>query len=140
MCFAAHCAHTMKLAASTIINNTYLYGIRDWHLGRGHPDPLQNKYGGPLVQLEMILKGIKKIHTVQRRPRLPITIDILRLLVLFVSQGYFGFIEDTMFIAAINLALFGFLRCGEFTTTSHQDLKQAQHLCMKNIIFYPSFD
>ena len=44
-----------------------------------------------------------------------------------------------MFIAALNLAFFGFLRCGEFTITSSQDLKQAQHLCMKNIVFYPSF-
>ena len=26
------------------------------------------------------------------------------------------------------------------TSTSHQDLKQAQHLCMKNIVFYPTFD
>ena len=42
MCFAAHCAHTMKLAASTI--NTCLYGIRDWHLGGGQPDPLWNTY------------------------------------------------------------------------------------------------
>ena len=45
-----------------------------------------------------------------------------------------------MFIAAINLAFFGFLRCGEFTTTACPDLKQAQHLCMKNIVVYPSFD
>ena len=138
MCFAAHCAHTMKLAASTI--NTYLYGIRDWHLGRGHPDPLQNKYGRPLVWLETILRGIKKIHTVQRRPRLPITVDILRLLVFLVSQGCFGSTEDIMFIAALNLTFFGFLHCGEFTITSSQDLKQARHLCMKNIVFYPSFD
>ena len=93
-----------------------------------------------LVRLERILKGITKIGTVQRQPRLPITIDILRLLVFFVSQGCFGFTEDTMFIAAINLAFFGFLHCREFTMTSCQDLKQAQHLCMKNIVFCPSFD
>ena len=36
--------------------------------------------------------------------------------------------------------IFGFLHCGEFTITSSQDLKQARHLCMKNIVFYPSFD
>ena len=45
-----------------------------------------------------------------------------------------------MFIAALNLASFGFLRYWEFTITSSQDLKQAQHLCMKNIVFYPSFN
>ena len=101
---------------------------------------MRNKYGGPLVRLERILKGIKKIRIVQRRPRLPITIDILRLLVLFVSQGCIDFIEDTMFIAAINLAFFRFLRCGEFKTTSCQDLKQAHHLCIKNSVVYPSFD
>ena len=38
--FAAHCAHHMKLSASTI--NLYLYGLRNWCVGLGFPNPLKN--------------------------------------------------------------------------------------------------
>ena len=74
--FAADCANHMRLAASTI--NLYLYGIRDWCIGQGLPNPLLDQLGGPLIRLDRILKGLKSYKNVKERPRLPITIDILR--------------------------------------------------------------
>ena len=61
--FASHCAHHMRLAASTI--NLYLYGIRDWCIGQGLPNPLRDQLGGPLMRLDRILKGIQKLQKVK---------------------------------------------------------------------------
>ena len=114
--FAAHCAHHTKLAASTI--NLYLYALRNWCVGLGFPNPLKTEYGGPLLRLDRVLKGIKKLHKGHNRPRLPITIDILRMIVSFLSFGCFGIFEDLMMSAAVTFAFYGFLHCGEFTVTS----------------------
>ena len=47
--FVAHCAHRMKLTASTI--NIYLYDIRDWCIRQGLPmaNPLKTLYSRPLL-------------------------------------------------------------------------------------------
>ena len=135
--FVAHCAHHMKLAASTI--NTYLYGIRDWCIGQGLPDPLKTTYGRLLLRLERVLKGIKKLHKETVRPRLPITIDILRMLTSFLSFGCFGQHDDLMLSAVCTLAFYDFLRCGEFTVTSTLAFRPSRHLCMDDVIFYPEF-
>ena len=44
-----------------------------------------------------------------------------------------------MFIAAITMAFFGFLRCGEFTAPSASCFSSSKHLALKDAIFYPSF-
>ena len=61
----------MKLAASNI--NLYLYGLCNLCIGLG-------EYGGPLLCLDRVLKGIKKCHKGHSRPRLPMTTDILQCL------------------------------------------------------------
>ena len=137
MYFAAYCANKLNVASTTI--NNYLYGIRSWQIGRGMADPLKTSFGQPLLCLDRVLKGIKKCKPGVTRPRLPITIDILRLLVSFVTLGCFGKPDDQMFIAAITMAFFGFLRCGEFTAFSASCFSSSKHLALKDAIFYPSF-
>ena len=44
-----------------------------------------------------------------------------------------------MFIAAITMAFFSFLRCGEFTAPSASRFSSSKHLALKDAIFYPSF-
>ena len=135
--FAAHCAYHMKLAASTI--NTYLFGIRDWCIGQGLPDPLKTIYGQPLLRLDRVLRGIKKLHKAKTRPRLPITVDILRMLIFFLSFSCFGKQDDLMLSAVLTLAFYGFLRCGEFTVPSGAAYSPRRHLSMQDVVFYPSF-
>ena len=105
--FAAHCAHHMKSTT-----NLYLYGLCNWCAGLGFPNPLKTEYGGPLLRLDRVLKGIKKLHKGHNRPRLPITIDILQMIVSFLSLGCFGIFEDLMMSAAVTFAFSGFLHCG----------------------------
>ena len=106
--FVAHCAHNMKLAASTI--NTYLYGIRDWCIGQGLPNPLKTTYGRPLLRLQRVLKGIKELHKETARLRLHVTLDIPRMLISFLSFGCFGQHDDLMLSAVCTLASMDF--CG----------------------------
>ena len=127
----------MKLAASTI--NAYLYGIRDWCIGQGLPDPLKTTYGRPHLRLEKVLKGIKKLHKETVRPRLSITIDLLIMLISFLSFGCFGQHDDLMLSAVCTLVFYGFLRFVEFTVTSTLAFRPSQHLCMNDVIFCPEF-
>ena len=126
MYFVTYCAHRLNLAFSTI--NTYLYGIRNWQI----PDPLR--------QLERVLTGIKKLRSGATRVRLPITIDIMWLLVSFIHRGCFGVPEDQLFLAAITLAFYGFLCCGEFTSPSTSAFSARRHLAVQDVIFYPTFN
>ena len=56
MYFVTYCAHRFNLAFSTI--NTYLYGIRNWQIGYGYPDPFKDSIGKPLQRLERVLTRI----------------------------------------------------------------------------------
>ena len=136
MYFAAHCAGSRGLAPGTIHN--YLYGIRSWYITKGLPDPLKNDNGQPLYRLARVLRGIKKCHQVKRGKRLPLTIPIMRALVQLLSMGCFGQTEDRMLLAVINLAFFGFLRCGEFTVQRCDQFDPARHLTVNDVTFYPN--
>ena len=138
MYFVTYCAHRLNLAFSAI--NTYLYGIRNWQVGYGFPDPLKDSIGKPLRRLERVLTGIKKLRPGATRDRLPITIDIMWLLVSFIHKGCFGVPEDQMFLAAITLAFYGFLRCGEFTSPSTSAFSARRHLAVQDVTFYPTFN
>ena len=111
MYFVTYCAQRLNLEFSTI--HTYLYVIRNWQIG-----PLKDSISKPLWHLEEVLTGIKKLRPWATRVRLPITINIMQLLVSFIYRGCFGVPKDQMFMAAITLAFYRFLRCGEFTSPS----------------------
>ena len=138
MYFVTYCAHRLNLAFSTI--NTYLYGIRNWQIVYGFPDPLKDSIGKPLRRLERVLTGIKKLRPGVTRVRLPITIDIMQLLVSFIHRGCFGVPENQMFLAAITLAFYGFLCCGEFTSPSTSTFSARRRLAIQDVIFYPTFN
>ena len=113
--------------------------LRIWCIGLGFPNPLKTEYGSPLLCLDRVVKGIKKLHKGHNRPRLPITIDTLRMIVSFLSFGCFGIFEDLMMSAAVTFAFY-FLRCGEITVTSQAAFSPHQSLCMQDIVFYPTMD
>ena len=128
----------MRLAASTI--NLYLYGIRDWCIGQGLPNPLRDQLGGPLLRLDRILKFIKKLQKVKERPRLLIIIDVLRMLISFLTFGCFGQCDGRMLSASMTLAFFGFLWCGEFTMPNQNAYQPHRDLSMQDVIFYPTME
>ena len=108
MLFAAHLSRTIK--ASSI--KVYLSGVRSLHIEHGFNNPLENCF-----RLERVLRGIKRIQGTGIRQRLPITISILRKLSGILNLNNYS---DSLFWAACLTGFFGFLRCGEFTTSSSQ--------------------
>ena len=64
----------------------------------------------------------------------------MQLLVSFIHRGCFGVPEDQMFLAAITLAFYGFLHCGEFTSPSTSAFSACRHLAVQDVIFYPTFN
>ena len=137
MYFAAHCAGFRGLAPGTIHN--YLYGIRNWYITRGLQDPLKHSNGQPLYRLSRVLRGIKKCHELHAKKRLPITIQILRALVDLFSSGCFGLTEDRMMLAVVNLAVFGFPRCGKFTVLRSDQFDPSRNLLVKDVTFFPNY-
>ena len=103
MMFVTHLARTLK--ASTI--KVYLAGVRSLHIDHGFDNPLKN-----CLRLERVIRGVKREQGTGTRPRLPITAAILRRLLNPLNYS------DSLFWAACCTGFFGFLRCGEFTTTS----------------------
>ena len=138
MYFVTYCAHRLNVAFSII--NTYLYWIRNWQIGYGLPDPLKDSIGKPLRRLERVLTRIKKLRPGATRVRLPITIDIMRLLVSLINRGLFWVPEDQIFLAAITLAFYEFLHYREFTSPSISAFSACQYLAVQDVVFYPTFN
>ena len=107
MLFVTALSHTLK--ASSI--KVYLAGVRALHIEHGFDNPLAN-----CLRLERILRGIRRVQGSGTRPRLPITITILRRLHSIINTNIY---VDALMWAASCVGFFGFLRCGEFTTNSN---------------------
>ena len=138
MYFVTYCAHRLNVAFSII--NTYLYWIRNWQIGYGLPDPLKDSIGKLLRRLERVLTRIKKLRPGATRVRLPITIDIMWLLVSLINRGLFWVPEDQIFLAAITLAFYEFLHYREFTSPSISAFSACQYLAVQDVVFYPTFN
>lgn len=114
--FTCHCADVLKIAFGTI--KTYLAGIRSYCIEQGLGNPFLHLNGQPMLQLDRILRGIRKHQKPSENKRLPITSNILMKLCHTLDGNIFGIYTDLLMKAACCLAYFGFLRCGEFTTYS----------------------
>ena len=106
--FAAYLTRFVK--PGTI--RAYLSAVRNLHIELGIPDPFLDT---PLLQ--RVMRGICRVHgTAVEKTRLPVTMPVLKGLIhaLQSSQAYTAH-DKAMLSAAMLLAFFGFLRCGEFT-------------------------
>ena len=117
--FVSHCATALNLSFRTI--KLYLSGIRNAYIEGGYGDPFRI-HNDAMLQLQQVLRGIKKCEPLHTRPRLPITSEILGSFIEILNRGFFGQYLDALMKAACCVAFYGFLRCGEFTTlSSHFD-------------------
>jgi hypothetical protein len=107
--FCAYLANSVK--HSTI--KLYLSAIRLNHIEQGHADPTQD------VQLQYVVKGVKCSQATTNRPRLPITIEVLRALKTQLhNTNSLTLPNKRMLWAAFCTAFYGFLRASELCSSS----------------------
>lgn len=106
--YVAYCQHSLHLRYDSI--KLYLAGIRFHYIKRRNCDILKNN-----LQLNYILRAVKKTQNNTKGVRLPITFSILSDICFALSTGMLSPFLDLMYSCVFTTAFYGFLRCGEFT-------------------------
>ena len=101
----------------------YLSAVRSLHIDNGLPDPLVN-----CLQLQRLLRGIKCVQGSSPSKRLPITIDLLKVIQHSLD---FNSRDHIMFWTACCIGFFGFLWAGEFTANPPFD--PSIHLAVSDV-------
>lgn len=94
----------------------YLSAIRLLHIEHDLPDPTDDSL------LELVCRGIRRQQGDNKRPRLPITINILRTLKNQLRVSQYSPLEQRMLWASFTLAFYGFLRISEYTNLQWSDV------------------
>ncbi|XP_070549368.1 integrase/recombinase xerD homolog [Ptychodera flava] len=116
------------LAYRTI--KVYLAGVMHHHVERGYADDVTTH-----ALLQRTLQGIRRSIGEVRRPRLPITIDLLRRLKECLRQRADMCSNDKLMVwASFTLAFYGFLRVSEFTARSPTEFDVNATLLARDIV------
>ena len=84
----------------------------------GHNDPLRHSNGMWKFSLRNLLKTAEKVYSRPQRQRLPICNQPLSRLCHKLNGSYFGIYWNSLLLASLCSAFYGFLRSGEFTANT----------------------
>lgn len=115
---------SLKLSFSSLRN--YPSVVRILHLEAGKPNPLDSYY------ISSILKGARRVLGEVSKPKLPITIDILKQVFSCIDLSSS---HDICFWAACLVAFFSFFRKSNLLAPSWGHFDPNKHLCRSNIRF-----
>ena len=104
--------HTLKV---------YLAAIRLMHIEHGLPDPTVDQ------TLLLVCRGIRRHQQITERKRLPITIDILKLLKSYLCVSTYTVCEQRMLWLSFTLSFYGFLRSSECLSLIWSDIKRTDN-------------
>ena len=110
--FIVHCLKSRKMQPSSI--KASVAGIQ-FHLRCADPS-VCNLLGNPSIRL--LFNGLKKEHPGSNDKRLSFSLPLVHKLLSHLRQGCFASYADLLLEAIFFTAFYGFLRYGEFTTSS----------------------
>ncbi|GLB45363.1 putative transposition, RNA-mediated [Lyophyllum shimeji] len=127
------CSLAGRVEPKTI--KAYLSHVRSLHVDNDLPFAVTE---ASVVQ--RLIRGIKRFHGERdRKPKLPITLNILTTILSAFDSATASNDDSLMLGAACRAAFAGFLRCGEFTVRSEEKFSPAVHLTRSSVFFHPSF-
>ena len=129
--YVCYLANIKCLAHATI--KMYLAGLRNYCITHSLDYPFVKPNCQPMLQLKLVLKGIKKCRLPKPMLRLPITAIVIHKLFQTLNGQIFGSYIDSLMKAVIAMAYFGFLRCGEFTTMTNE-FDPETNLCLGDLV------
>ena len=111
----------------------YLTAIRFQHIQHEHPDPTND------TLLQYVVKGVKRSQCVTTRPRLPVTIQVLRDLKTALHEAtHQTYYNKRMLWAAFVVAFYGFLRASELCAKATNSFDPATTLLGTNVVTSPT--
>lgn len=129
--FVCFCAKIKGLAHSTI--KLYLAGVRNYCIISNLKYPFVTSDNQAMLQLQLVLKGVKRSRLPSTLLRLPITAPILGKLFDVLNGRMYSVYIDKLLKAAMSAAFFGLLRSGEITTMTNK-FDPTINLCLGDIL------
>jgi hypothetical protein len=120
-----------------------LSGIADYFVQSGYSNPTKLPDGvTSLPILARCMRGIRRVHTSEKRPRHPLTTDLLRLVLLDLQRANptMSDIDATAYKSALSAGVYGLLRISEPVADRTKACDPVRTTRGSDVHFYPTME